>query len=200
MIDLLPLFEKQKQLDEFIIEKKGLQGQNLLANKTLALQVELGELANEWRGFKYWSDNKKPVYTAQIDCPVCHGKGFKEAATFAYDCNRCGGTGYLLKHPLLEEYVDCLHFILSIGLDIEGDDVSAKWLEWKPEVFNTDDIIEQFNIVLWNANMMREDDYYQELFQGFAALGVMLGFTWEQIEQAYHQKWEENILRQQSGY
>lgn len=95
-MELKELFEMQKKLDEHIIEEKGLEGQDLLPKKILALQVELGELANEWRGFKFWSEDqesnewqrckvcsdqpgnleiaiKEEVLT--IECPVCQGYG-----------------------------------------------------------------------------------------------------------------------------
>ncbi|MBE2947115.1 dUTPase, partial [Anoxybacillus flavithermus] len=45
-MDLSKLFEMQRELDERIVREKGLDGQNLLPNKVLALQVELAELAN----------------------------------------------------------------------------------------------------------------------------------------------------------
>ena len=41
-MNLQPLFETQAKLDKRIVEKKGLQGQDLLDKKILALQVELG--------------------------------------------------------------------------------------------------------------------------------------------------------------
>jgi dimeric dUTPase (all-alpha-NTP-PPase superfamily) len=202
VINLQPLFEKQRQLDKYIVKTKGLDGQDLLPNKILALQVELGELANEWRGFKHWSDNKNPVYTAQIDCPVCHGKGFKEAATFAYGCNRCGGTGYLVKHPLLEEYVDCLHFILSIGLELG---VPEEYVVEFEGPFDPDegDPVHQFMKLFSLATVEHPYSHAGDWFplaEQFIALGEMLGLTWEEIEAAYHAKWEENIRRQQTGY
>ncbi len=54
--------------------------------KMLALLVEIGELANETRCFKYWSN--KPASEREV---------------------------------ILEEYVDGLHFILSIGIDLGID-------------------------------------------------------------------------------
>lgn len=169
MIDLLPLFEKQKQLDEFIIEEKGLQGQDLLAENILALQVELGELANEWKGFKYWSN--KPM-------------------------NR---------EKALVEYVDCLHFILSIGNELSVITDS----DWN--MFLEDNITNQFMAAFeavsdlsesyrYNRGKYKMREDYTVLIYVFLGLSSKFGFTWEQIEQAYHQKWEENILRQQTGY
>jgi dimeric dUTPase (all-alpha-NTP-PPase superfamily) len=60
-LNLAKLFELQRQLDEHIMdEHPELRGQDNLPWKLLALQVELGELANEWRGFKHWSRDKNP--------------------------------------------------------------------------------------------------------------------------------------------
>jgi len=39
-MNLTKLFEAQAELDKRIVEEKGLQGQNLLDEKILALQVE----------------------------------------------------------------------------------------------------------------------------------------------------------------
>lgn len=66
-MNLSKLFEIQKQLDERIVKEKGLEGQDLLDKKILALQVELGELANELpEVFKFWS-NKKNNYEKTLE-------------------------------------------------------------------------------------------------------------------------------------
>jgi dimeric dUTPase (all-alpha-NTP-PPase superfamily) len=54
-MNLTRLFKAQKFLDDGIIEKHSLHGQDLTSNKILALLVEIGELANETRCFKHWS-------------------------------------------------------------------------------------------------------------------------------------------------
>ncbi|MGE6624638.1 dUTP diphosphatase [Bacillus pumilus] len=59
-MNLLKMFEMQKELDDRIIREKGLEGQDLLPGLILALQVELAECANEWRGFKFWSNDQQP--------------------------------------------------------------------------------------------------------------------------------------------
>lgn len=48
----------QKKLDEEIFKNAGIT-EYPLDNMQLALLVELGELANEWRGFKHWSKHKE---------------------------------------------------------------------------------------------------------------------------------------------
>ncbi|WP_051624032.1 dUTP diphosphatase [Clostridium akagii] len=56
-MDLNNLLKKQHQLDTIIFASSGENGYPLEKNK-IALLVELGELAKEWKGFKYWSKNK----------------------------------------------------------------------------------------------------------------------------------------------
>lgn len=56
-MDLRALLEKQKELDNMILEKAGIKEYPWL-NMKLALLVELGELANEVQSFKHWKHNK----------------------------------------------------------------------------------------------------------------------------------------------
>ena len=53
MIDL------QKILDYKILSERELDSQETMPDRLLALYVEIGECANEWRGFKYWSDDQE---------------------------------------------------------------------------------------------------------------------------------------------
>ncbi|MGG4449625.1 dUTP diphosphatase [Brevibacillus porteri] len=205
-MNLTPLFEKQRQHDQYIIEKKGLEGQELLPNKILALQVELGELANEWRGFKHWSDSQEPKYGYEplIECDKCGGKGFWFSGERIH-CQKCKQTGKVT-NPLLEEYVDCLHFILSIGVDSGFDDDELEYVhEGNILVYkNLSGILEQLNDLFQSINEYRQSlndsERYQDVVMTFISLGEMLGFSWEQIEEAYNEKWEENIRRQNAGY
>lgn len=187
-MNLTKLFEMQKKLDERIVREKGLEGQDLLPKKILALQVELGELCQEWRGFKFWSNDQK-------------ARG--QAEYLEYRCKCEGGNRWVSKNPLLEEYVDCLHFILSIGLEIDTDVHSGQ--------YTGPDITKQFNFVFRDVSALCEaiiEDWseteivvnYNELVLGFIGLGEMLGFTWDQIEQAYLDKNKVNHERQENGY
>lgn len=81
-MDWTLLFSKQEKLDRYITEKQQLTNANLFEERMLALLVELGELANETRCFKFWSK--------------------KEASP---------------RRIVLEEYVDNIHFLLSLGLN-----------------------------------------------------------------------------------
>ena len=204
-MNLNELFEKQKELDEYIIKEKGLEGQDLLDKKILALQVELGELANEWRGFKFWSEDNKP--RTKEFCEICCGVGVYIGDDYSvYDpCFYCNGTGFGEKNPLLEEYVDCLHFILSIGLEIG---VCPE--EFDAEPIFCANVTEQFIDLFYEASHLRYEesngrlyeDYlqYNIVLERFVGLGEMLGFTWDEIEQAYYAKNKENHERQANGY
>jgi dimeric dUTPase (all-alpha-NTP-PPase superfamily) len=184
-MDLKPLFEMQRVLDDRIIDEKGLEGQDLLPEKILALQVELGELANEWRGFKFWSENREPRTVERLT---------------SFYAAREGKT----RNPLLEEYVDCLHFTLSIGLEREYTLVSNR--PWKLESITHQFIEINYHTSTLNYAIDAEWDeeeiheQYQGIVSGFLGLGEMLGFTWEQIEQAYKEKNRINHKRQSNGY
>lgn len=204
-MNLTKLFETQAKLDEKIVKEKGLQGQDLLDKKILALQVELGELAQNWRGFKFWSEDQK-ARTKEF-CEICCGVGVYIGDDYSvYDpCFRCNGTGLSEKNPLLEEYVDCLHFVLSIGLELK---VKLPYVIGNYEAPN---VTRQFSLVFEDISkldrVIRNEyeesmifDIYDETVRGILGLGRLLGFTWEQVEQAYYAKNKENHERQENGY
>lgn len=208
-MNLTKLFEMQRELDERIAKEKGLEGKDLLPQKILALQVELGECANEWRGFKFWSKDQRP--RTRIVCMVCHGIGeiYQSIDGIQVTCPHCDGDGRENpSNPLLEEYIDCLHFILSIGLEIGYEVEDARYLhKHNVQVYkNWDGITEQFgntfsaiSDLFQDLSNVEEEDY-EELFLYFLALGEMLGFTWDQIEAAYMAKNAVNHDRQSTGY
>src|SRR5699024_7253229 len=132
-MNLQPLFETQAKLDKRIVEKKGLQGKDLLDKKILSLQVELGELANELpEVFKFWSNKKN---------------NYKKA---------------------LEEYCDCLHFILSIGNEWSLSDMIFEDFKHR-----ADNITKQFNYVFYTVMSIDERivcSYYDDIEECFGYL------------------------------
>lgn len=161
-MNLQRLFALQKELDLRIVSQHNLQSENLIQRKVLALQVEIGELANETRCFKYWSDK-----------------------------------GPSAKDVILEEYVDCLHFILSIGLEKEFSDIDIE-----PKFVDTS-LTEQFLNLYIDLNdfiICSSYDQYATLFECFLSLGLTLGFTGEDVENAYLDKNLTNHNRQATGY
>lgn len=203
----------QKKLDDRIVKEKGLEGKCLLDKKILALQVELGELANEWQMFKFWKDNPKPR-TRMIKLTEVGLSKLKNAEITNLDP--------YVTNPLLEEYVDCLHFILSIGneIDIKQWDYDYTFMD---DLMELDNITEQFIMIMGGARELLYDIAYRDgmkddekvsefelefrvwksyrlIIGPFLSLGKMLGFTWEQIEQDYYEKNRINHERQKNGY
>lgn len=174
-MNLNKLFELQAKLDERIYKEHPVQeGEDRLAKKILALQVELGELANCWRGFKYWSNDQEPITKIDI-----------------------GTSQYSIVNPLLEEYVDCLHFILSIGLELGFEKQTAHSFK------NGNSILGNFHSIYSELSSLyyhRQMYNYQRALNLIIGLGELLGFTWQQIEQAYLKKNKINHERQNNGY
>jgi dimeric dUTPase (all-alpha-NTP-PPase superfamily) len=156
------LFQMQQALDERILREHNLFGKRLVDEKVLALLVEIGELANETRCFKFWS--KKPPAAEEV---------------------------------ILEEYVDGIHFILSLGLDLGITDLDIHAVKQEHS------LIIQFNEVFEIVSSFRKDasvENYVSLFESYMTLGDMLGFSFAQMEDAYYKKNAVNHERQNQGY
>lgn len=157
------MFELQKVLDNHIKEKHNLEEENLIERKILALLVEIGELANETRCFKFWSI--KPPSS---------------------------------KDKILEEFVDGVHFILSIGLDLSFD--SGFELKIRDKEMS---IVDQFLSIyqqIAEFQMNHTKDTYENILSEYFNLGRLLGFSTEEIMFAYISKNEINHERQEQGY
>jgi dimeric dUTPase (all-alpha-NTP-PPase superfamily) len=156
------LFDMQRKLDRYIEEGHSLAGKDLFEQKVLALLVEIGELANETRCFKFWST-----------------KGPSE------------------RHVILEEFVDGVHFILSLGI-IAGFDQKKPSFE-----AGAADQTKQFILVMESVHAFQKEkteSNYEQLMNQYFALGDILGFSPDEVESAYVAKNEVNYGRQKSGY
>lgn len=186
-MNLEKLFEMQKELRNRI----NYQGKDRFENLVLALLVEVGECANEWRGFKFWSVNQLPHTSAvRVPCMMDEDKEFY--------------------NPLLEEYVDGLHFFLELGIEFK---VNLKNISRNLSVMITENkkygSIQQHFAYIYNRTSRFLDPGYEQkgrkfdylfLLNAYVGLGKRLGFTWEQVEQAYFEKNKINHQRQESGY
>ncbi|MEY8763396.1 MULTISPECIES: dUTP diphosphatase [Clostridium] len=169
-MDIKKMLADQKKLDDRILSNASIE-KYPLKNMKLALLVELGELANEWQGFKYWKKHKK-----------------------------------INREKLLGEFADCLHFALSLenyyeskGNELEGDfskddfnSISDFLEKNKPTLI---DIIEGF-FSTYNTVL----NYGGEVLAYIIGLGMMLGISKEEMEQAYYKKNKVNYKRQEEGY
>lgn len=161
-MELSQLFTMQRELDLFI-EKNRDSETDVFQERGLALFVELAELANETRSFKFWS-----------------AKGPSD------------------DDVILEEFVDSIHFLLSLGI-AQGFDTMKHWPEGKipgnlTQLFlKTTDSINHFLAEL-------SIESYENIWVHYGAIANKLGFTNNQIFEAYLLKNEENYRRQKEGY
>lgn len=155
------LFEKQRQLDQFIEENQHVQ-KDVFAEKGLALLVELSELANETRCFKFWST-----------------KGPSERGI------------------LLEEFVDSIHFMLSLG-NMRGFQLE----EW-PYLKVRQDLTESFLLAtqaILAFLQQQTEENYKLMWEQYSIIAYNLNFSIDDILRAYELKNEKNYERQRNGY
>ena len=155
------LMKMQSVLDRRIIVGRGLEGQDLIPMRVLALRVEIAELAQEVSdAWKFW---KSPAPRNQ--------------------------------EKVLEELVDVLHFLLSIGLAIGVDPYEMPY-----KVYRRMDLIDQFDAMFDMARICYIPNQWHWTMSVYLGLADMLGFTWDELEQAYLIKNEINLARQEQGY
>ncbi len=188
-MNLQKLFDTQKVLRDRI----GYNGEDRFEKLILALLVEIGECANEWRGFKFWSKNQEPRTRKWI------GMEYKD--------NEFGGLDPILgtdkySNPLLEEYVDGFHFVLELGIELNKEDVVIYQMD-EPDIIE-EQFLEVFEYAVnissrYHVGLPIKSSY-EDLINEYLLLGKVLGFTWEEIEAAYYSKNQVNHERQSNGY
>ncbi len=161
-MNIQQLFMMQKELDNFIEQTQNIQ-QDVFQEKGLALMVELAELANETRCFKFWSTK-----------------------------------GPSAREVILEEYVDSIHFILSLGL-LKNYTTIEKWPVIEEQRHLTTIFLETQGAILAFIQQPTEDRYLA-IWQCYGLLAYNFGFTFEDVVRAYVEKNKENYNRQRTGY
>lgn len=161
-MNLEKLFTMQEALDKYIQTNKQVD-EDVFMKKGLALLVELAELANETRCFKFWSE-----------------KGPSE------------------RNVILEEYVDSIHFLLSLGIEKGLNDLK----NWPVNEIEGDltklFLLTNEAIVAFIHNTTKSN--YEKIWILYGAIAEKLGFSNEEVLQAYISKNETNYERQKSGY
>lgn len=151
----------QEKLDQYIFENKNKNRKETLKARILAATIELAEIANEVKSFKFWSN-----------------KGM--------DCQKA-----------IEEYVDVLHFLLSIGIDLDACLEESKFLEIDIEF--TTLFLKLFDL-LAQLNQETTKDNYENVMLYFFTLAKKLEMDDMLIEEEYLRKHEINYERQRNGY
>lgn len=102
------------------------------------------------------------------------------------------------KKVILEEYVDGLHMILSLGIEKQVTDYSYQGIY--DEELTAEDLTFIFDRLLtlpWGE--LRKNDFKLGL-ELYLKLGELLLFSWDEIKEAYAQKNIHNHERQEEGY
>lgn len=161
-MNLTTLFTMQTGLDAYIKDNQQID-KDVFEEKGLALLVELAELANETRCFKFWST-----------------KGPSERSI------------------ILEEYVDSIHFLLSLGIEKDLDTLC----EWPVAEIEGDLTELFFGTIEAIQSFIREPKMqeYKQVWVHYGSIADRLGFSYSEIMKAYIEKNEENYNRQQTGY
>lgn len=152
----------QSELDEVIMANHQVNRAQTRTKRILALLVEIAELANETRTFKFWS--------------------FKPSSE---------------KEVLLEELSDCVHFVISLGIDLSDqtetlefiprdESLSVQFIDWMAEAAHLEN---QFN-----------ETQYHKVLSYIASVALALGFSAEDVAQTYLKKNEINHHRQDNQY
>lgn len=203
-MNLQELIDKQRELDTKIVKEKGLEGQDLFSKKVLALLTELGEFANETRCFKYWSNDQDPRTKVKIHCEICGEKEGKYTREDEGRCPNCYIGEIRFANRVLEEYIDCVHFFLSLAIYRGWEDhlyINEVAIERALKSGVTEALLET---KYWVAKMYMEndrDESFKNAWYVFLAIGMAgFGFTWEKIYEAYLAKNRINHERQATGY
>lgn len=193
VMNLEAMFQTQKKFDSTFtdVDKK-----TKIKNKFFALLVEMGEAANEApQTFKYWSSNPKPAT-------------LKTAEKFAKYYNQ--PIMPIDGDPLLEELVDKLHFILSLGneLNLSGDvktyvyltngDIVDMQMHFTEAVT---DLYFHWRITCDELSTLHDANKTYGLLLGyFFGIAHELGYSESSLEKAYYDKNQINYERQKNAY
>lgn len=164
ILETKQLYEIQDTLDKRIFENHDVTREETTIRRLLALLVEVSELANETRCFKFWSN--KPASEKAI---------------------------------VLEEYVDGIHFLLSLGIDLNVTPHSIT----SPQLEECVDLTDVFIRIYEKSCLLRNyfcEEMYMDTFETYLEVAEILGFSEQDITDAYFSKNEENHHRQDTNY
>jgi dimeric dUTPase (all-alpha-NTP-PPase superfamily) len=162
MIDLKLMLGEQAKLDAHIQQQHQVTYASTREKRLLALLVEVGEMINETKTFKFWS--KKP----SAEKPI-----------------------------ILDEYADGLHFLLSLSIEVQSK-------QHHYQIATITKTLTQATLDVFLAiSALCQSFTTQALensFQHYLNLIPLLGFTSEEVVEAYFKKLGVNYTRQKNAY
>lgn len=170
-INIALFVDMQEKLDQSINKVRSFNG-NLIDEKVLALQVELGELAQEWGLFKFWKE--KPVTKSRENMLEEYVDVFH----------------FILS--LIVERLEVYPSLRNLVIEYPEEQTSN----------NPKSVVKLFNALFENTSYMIDSYpfNYKALLRIFFKLGFALGFDFDEVTHAYIRKNAKNHERLQNGY
>jgi dimeric dUTPase (all-alpha-NTP-PPase superfamily) len=185
-MDLHVLAEIQSRFDNKLIQEKNIKTDGLIRYKLLALCTELGEMANEWRFFKYWSLDRNTRYKELL-------QEFSDGLHFLLSL---WNEKIVFHHGECKLSSDCLFPNRNIEVPTSKEE-----------------ILDLYNNLYRLTGLLIDSLYYRqftkgsdafwiftELVESYIVLGKAFGFTEAEMVQAYMDKNKTNHERQLVGY
>ncbi|MCQ2800574.1 MAG: dUTP diphosphatase [Bacilli bacterium] len=158
-------------------------------SKLYIKQAELDKRIAENHNISYATTRKRRTLALLVEI----GEFANATRCFKYWSNKSS-------EPLdivLDEYVDGLHFFLSLGIDIN---VSKKAYNHTKHAENlTEQILEVYRLTAIFLKKQDEKSYIKA-FQASINITTLLKVRWSTIEKAYYKKLGENYSRQDNNY
>lgn len=162
---VLEISKMQQELDARILSLHQESIETTFRKRILALLVELGELANETKCFKFWSN--KPANERAV---------------------------------ILDEYVDGIHFLISLGNDLHIDFSKIQYTMKEVNVSLSEQFLHCFGKITAFMDQNQDHLEFMAMLEEYFALGNVLGFTFDDVVAGYLQKNQKNHQRQDTNY
>lgn len=171
----------------------------MILNEMFEAQLKFDNSIIEGRKLQGKDLFKDKALAAIIELSECAN----EIRFFKYWSNK----GPSSKEVILEEYVDCLHFVLSMGNDLKQNYIIER--DYRPRLsyadFTEDFLLIHSSIINFSGAMTMKEQriaeiYYIEIVEQLLGVACKMGFTEKEIEMAYYKKNEINFKRQATGY
>ena len=152
-------------------------------------QAELDQRIAENHGISYATTRERRILALLVE----FGEFANATRCFKYWSNKSSEP----QDVVLDEYVDGLHFFLSLGIDIK---VSKKLYNYTKHADNlTKQVLEVYRLATIFYKKQDEKSYIKA-FQAFINIVPLLKVRWTTIEEAYYKKLGENYSRQDNNY
>lgn len=152
-------------------------------------QAELDKRIADNHGITYATTRERRILALLVEI----GEFANATRCFKYWSNKSSEP----QDIVLDEYVDGLHFFLSLGIDINVSKKAYNHTKHASDL--TEQILEVYRLA--SIFLKKQDEKsYIKAFQAFINITPLLKVRWSTIEKAYYKKLGENYSRQDNNY